>query len=149
MVDEQSLRRPTFVEGTRIQLADGQAWSLPDHPPYKEDFEHLAALREIGEAEDAADLLRAELALAIYLLSRNYELAPADFQAILEFAPGDPSLAEMQHTVHELAINQYRAFRRLPSSDASSPNLPTAHWRILSLLRPRNRVGSSKSFWLN
>jgi hypothetical protein len=149
MVDEQSVRRPGFVEGTRIRLANGQEWTFPDHPPSKEDVEHQAVLREIGEAEDAADLLRAELALAIHLLSRNYDLTPEGFQAILDFAPGDPVLAEMQRAVHELATAQYRAFRHLPNSNAGSTLAPMVHWRILKLLKPRSRIGSMRSFWLN
>jgi hypothetical protein len=146
MVDEQSLRRPTFVEGARIPLANGQAWSFPDHPPYKGDVEHFAVLREIGESEDGADLLRAELAFAIHLLRRNYDLSPANFRAILEFAPGDPALAEMQRRVHELAIKQYQALRRLPDSNTSSPNLPTVHRRFFGLFKPRSGIGSSRSF---
>src|SRR4051794_16859975 len=88
MVDEQSLRRPTFVDGKRITLANGQAWSLPDHPPYKDDAEHLGVLRAVCDAEDDADRLRAELALTIFLLSKNYDLLPNDYRAILEFEPG-------------------------------------------------------------
>ena len=79
-------------------------------------------LREVVEAEDAADLLRAELALAIYLLSRNYHLTSKDFQEILEFAPGDPALAEMQRSVHEIATRQTRALRFLPDSNTARPS---------------------------
>ena len=68
MIDEEALRLPTFVEGTRIGLANGQAWSLPDPPAYEEDDEHQGLLRAIGEAEDERERLRAELALTIHLL---------------------------------------------------------------------------------
>src|SRR5258708_2794017 len=119
MVDEQAHRRPTFAEGVRIRLANGQAWSFPDHPPCKDDQEHHAVLRGIIESEDAADRLRAELALTIFLLSRNYDLMPGDYRAILEFAPGDPALSEMQRSIHELAIDQIRGLRQHPDSDPS------------------------------
>src|SRR5947209_20097825 len=101
MVEEHSLRRPSFADGTRITLADGQAWSFPDQPPSKDDPEHLALLRGVSEAEDDAERLRAELALTIFLLSRNYNLLPQDYRAILEFDPGDTALAAMQHAIHE------------------------------------------------
>jgi hypothetical protein len=149
MVDEQALRRSTFAEGARIRLANGQAWSFPDHLPYKDDLEHLALLREIIEAEDAADCLRAELALAILLLSRNYNLTPGNFQAILEFAPGDPALSEMQRSVHELATDQIRALGRSPDSKPGPSSFPNAHWRIINLLKRQNRVESARSFWPN
>jgi hypothetical protein len=149
MVDEQALRRSTFTEGVRIRLANGQAWSLPDHRPYKDDPEHLAVLREIIEAEDAADCLRAELALAILLLSRNYDLTPDAFQAVLEFAPGDPALSEMQRSVHELATDQIRALGRFPDSNPGPSLLPKTHWRIVDLLKRQNRVESARSFWSN
>jgi hypothetical protein len=150
MVDEQALRRPAFSEGLRIRLANGQAWSLPDQPPYKEDLEHLAVLREITEAEDAPDRLRGELALTIYLLSRNYDLLPDDYRVILEFAPGDPALAEMQAAVHDLANEQIRVLRRLADSGPSGPaRLPNTHWRIFNILKPRQRVESARSSWRN
>jgi len=145
MVDEQALRRPSYVEGTRIRLADGQLWTFPDHPPYKEDLEHIAVLREVGEAEDAADLLRAELALAIYLLSRNYHLTPKDFQEILEFASGDRALAEMQRSVHEIATRHIRALRLLPDSNTGSSVVPPTHGRLFNLLKPRTRNDSPRS----
>src|SRR3954447_13765680 len=126
MADEYSLRRPSFAEGTRITLADGQAWSLPDHPPYNDDPEHLALLRGVSEAEDDAERLRAELALAIFLLSRNYDLLPRDYRAILQFEPGDPALAEMQRAVHTLAADQVRALRLLDQSASSPSPVPKA-----------------------
>jgi hypothetical protein len=149
MVDEQALRRPSYVEGTRIRLANGQVWTFPDHPPCAEDLEHIAVLREVGEAEDASDRLRAELALAIYLLSRNYHLMPKDFQVILEFAPGDPVLAEMQRSVHEIATKQTRALRLLADPNTVSAFVPPTHRRLFNLLKPRTRTDSPRSFWFN
>jgi hypothetical protein len=108
MVDEQALRRPDFVEGRRILLANGQEWSFPDDSPFH-DAEHIALLRAIGESEDQADRLRGELALTILLLSRNYDLSAADYQAILDFPPSDPSLDALQHAVHDLAGEQLQA----------------------------------------
>src|SRR4051812_12212403 len=104
MIDERALRRPNYVEGKGIRLANGQVWSFPERPPLQDDHELIAVLREIGESEDEPDQLRAELTLAILLLSRNYDLTPADYQAILGFDPGDPALEEMQRGVDEIAM---------------------------------------------
>ena len=146
MVDEQLLRRPTFAEGVRIRLADGQAWSLPDHPPYREDDEHIAVLRAIGEAEEALERTRCELVLAIVLLSRNYDLTSRDYQAILGYAPGDPALAEMQRAVHALARKQCQGLRRLPKPDpnAHSPLPRPHHCSLGNFLRRQNRVAGSR-----
>jgi hypothetical protein len=145
MVDEQALRRPDFVEGRRILLANGQAWSFPDHPPLHDD-EHIAALRAIGEAEDRADRLRAKMALTILLLSRNYDLSPSDYQAILGFRRSDPALAALQHAIHELAVEQLRALpRRSGAYSNSNPPAPRmTHWRLTRLFRPRSRIGKSR-----
>ncbi len=108
MVVEQSARRPAFKEGTRIVLADGQAWSLPGRWSDRDDPEFDAILRAVFEAEDVADRLRHELALTILLLSRNYQLGPGDYQALLGFPPGAAALATMQRTLHEFVLDQAR-----------------------------------------
>lgn len=148
-MDEQALRRPAFVEGTRIRLANGQDWSFPDQPLHPEDHELIAVLRAIVEAEDESERLRGELALSILLLSRNYDLSPTDFQAILSYAPGDPALAEMQHVVHDLATRHSRDLLRLSNPNSNSLPLSVTHWRLANLLKPRNRAGSNRSSWIN
>jgi hypothetical protein len=149
MVDEQALRRPDFVEGRRILLGNGQRWSFPDHPPLHDDAEHIASLRAIGEAEDRADRLRAELALTILLLSRNYDLSPSDYQAILSFPPSDPSLAALQDAIHELAVEQLRALPQLLAANSDPPAPQKSHWRLASLFGPWSRIGKSRSSWLS
>jgi len=134
MVDEKALRLPTFVEGTRIGLANGQAWSLPDPPSYGEDDEHQALLRVIVEAEDEPERLRAELALTIFLLSRNYHLTSTDYTELLDYAPGDPALGEMQAAVGELATGQSRTLRPLAAANSAVLHSPPAFWRLTHLL---------------
>jgi hypothetical protein len=145
MIDELALRRPSFEEGEHIRLANGQEWTLPNHPPYNDDLEHQDVLRGIIEAEDVPERLRAELALTILLLSRNYDLLPEEYHSILEFAPGDPQLGELQDTVHQLAREQIRTLRRLPNPDKAPTRLPGSHCRLFGLLRPRKRAESRVS----
>jgi hypothetical protein len=143
MVDEKALRRADFVEGRHILLANGQEWSFPDHPPHRDDAEHIALLRAIGESEDQADRLRAELALTILLLSRNYDLSPSDYQAILGFRPSDRSLAALQHAIHELVVEQLRTLPRLLGANSNPPAPQRTHWRLAGLLGPHSRIGKS------
>ncbi len=110
MVDEQARRRSIFNEGTRIRLADGQFWSLPGRWSDHADPEYDATFMAIFEAEDVAERLRAELALTILLLSRNYELTPEQFQELLGFPPDSPSLLEMQRAVHEMVLDRARTW---------------------------------------
>ena len=136
MRDERALRRPTFAEGRRLTLADGQTWSLPERPADHDDPKYDAMLRMIGEAEDEADRLRSELALSIFLLARNYELTPEAFQVLLDFAPGDPAQAQMQRDVHALAVEQ---IRRVPwagsAPEAEEPEPLSCSWKMLARVR--------------
>ncbi len=111
MIDEKARRRLTFVEGTKIRLADGQYWSLPGRWSECLDPEYDATFAAVFEAEDNSERLLAELALTILLLSRNYELTPEQFQEILSFPPNAPTLAEMQRAVHEMVLADVRSSR--------------------------------------
>jgi hypothetical protein len=141
MADEKALRRPTFVEGRRVVLADGQSWSLPTHRADRADPEYDAILRMVREAEDASDRLRSELALTIFLLSRNYQLTPDVLQEILGFSPDDPALVVMQQTVHALAVE---SMRDLPEEASSPiPERPAQacfHWNLLARFRTRRSL---------
>jgi hypothetical protein len=137
MIDEQALRRPTFVEGTPIRLANGQSWSLPDPPPYQEDDAHRLVLQAIGEAEDQRERLRGERALTVLLLTRNYHLRAADYAELLDFAPDDPALAEMQAAVSALATRQRLALRPVGAANpAVRGALPALDWFTHRFRRP-------------
>src|SRR5437868_6310544 len=90
-VDEPAARRPGFVDGRRVTLADGRNWALPPRDPSRADPECDALLSALLDAEDRPESLRAGLALLIFLLDRNYSLGPADLSALLTFPPGDPA----------------------------------------------------------
>jgi hypothetical protein len=56
------------------------------HPPAAGvDRAYDAMIRIHHESEDAAEERRIELAMAILLLSRNYEGKPAEYEAIFSF----------------------------------------------------------------
>jgi hypothetical protein len=85
MVDESVHRRATFREGKWLRMADGQDWSFPRPPAPGADLEFDATLRTLHEAESWDEALRAEFALAILLLSRNYDLMPREYEQIFGF----------------------------------------------------------------
>jgi hypothetical protein len=83
MSEESTLRRPDFLGGTPIVLADGQAWIFPgppgQSPSTQDDADGVVAalfalptyeflIAALDEADSEAESLRAELSLAIFLL---------------------------------------------------------------------------------
>jgi|GEM_PF-1389145 len=115
--DECSARRPAFVDGPRVRLADGRVWTLPHRDVSRDDPEYDALVAAVFEAEDEAEALRAGLALTIFLLDRNYDLGPDALSALLTFPPGDPDLVELQRDVHALALKSARRTGRASPSE--------------------------------
>ena len=107
----------------RSQARRGPAEVTAAHDP---DCE--ATVAAVLEAEDEAERLRAELALAILLLATNYDLAPSDYGALLDYPPGDPALAAVQRAFHDLAMDYVRAGRPTaesrPATRGWTSNLP-------------------------
>ena len=113
MLDEQALRRPNFLTGPPVRLADGQAWTFPEAPAAGASGAfgpgYGAAVAAVREAEDEVGVLQAELALAMRLLHRNYDLRPSDFFRVLSYRSGDPALAAFQRAFHALAREHVEA----------------------------------------
>ena len=114
MVAEKSTRRPEFVEGRAVRLTDGQEWSLPIRDPARHEPEYDALLSVICEVEDRAEGMLAELALTIFLLNRNYDLAPTELARLLDFPSNDPGLCALQDTVHGVVLESLRRLHREP-----------------------------------
>jgi hypothetical protein len=89
---EAGFRRPDFLGGRFVRLADGRGWAFPGPSEIAAagqtlGAEVMALLVGIAEAEDEADRLRGELALAIRLLAINYDLSSADYSRLLSSPP--------------------------------------------------------------
>ncbi|WP_169979043.1 hypothetical protein [Tautonia rosea] len=124
MLDEKSLRRPDFMEGIALRLADGGFWTVPMPPQglstskpltaargrTLESFgpRYLALLNAVRDAEDDTEVLRFELALAICLLRQNYQLDPSTLASLLSFTHKD-DLTRMQRSMSEVASAHLRA----------------------------------------
>lgn len=99
---EKDHRRPDFVEGTPVKLADGQEWILPRpwvrmYPVVAEDGSvQVGGGITFGPEDDElvdqlflADTLlakaTAEFAMAVRLLRRNYDLPAEAYSKLLVF----------------------------------------------------------------
>lgn len=109
MLDEKARRKPEFVEGYSITLADGQTWYMPKprfrfKPKFVEGKVEIAAGATFGPESDAevdvlygvvdvegSEFLRVKLALAVRLLRANYDLTDDDLIDLLVLEPGDPA----------------------------------------------------------
>jgi hypothetical protein len=89
MPKESDCRRPDFVEGRPVALADGQEWVLPI-PRVKSDWQWLAA----------------HVAAARFLLLRNYQLAEADIEGLVQFDYGDSLHDELRRAVEAAATGR-------------------------------------------
>jgi hypothetical protein len=128
-------------------MADGQDWALPDPPdepspsgrPGVGGYEDLGpeyeeAVAGVLEAEDEPGRRRAELALAIALLSRNYRLRPDDYWELLDAESGSPASRALAESLRGLAAAHAerlrarrgrQAPRPAPAEEAESPGSPS------------------------
>lgn len=114
MILESSRRRLTFKEGVGFLLADGQYWELPIDPPGADrgasasmrgrptEAEFQELLIEAQEAESDDEANRYNLAVAIHLLSRNYELEAQELRALLNFPPSSAAADSLMRRVSQL-----------------------------------------------
>jgi len=117
--NERLARRPSFKEGAKVWLSDGQPWTLPPCDPSRDEPDYTALLRAIEEAETRFEGLRLELALTIFLLNRNYALSPERLNDLLCFSPDDPAVTVFQRDVHRFVLAQ---FERCPPALLPRPN---------------------------
>lgn len=119
---ERSRRRDDFDErySSPVVLSDGQAWFLPKpwvaiHPvfadgrpvdswkcfTYGPDLDAL--IEAIRDAEGTVDSVMAGVALAAFLLRRNYDLSDEDLAAILVYQVGDDASRAWLSAVFDVA----------------------------------------------
>ncbi len=121
MPGETTLRRPTFRDGNRIRMADDQEWSFPDPPPAGVDAQFDALVEALREAEDHDEVLRIELAISILLLSRNYNLTPADYRRIFDFEGDCARLSAVQTAVSALISSRVNCAASTSAPDDDAP----------------------------
>lgn len=128
MFDERARRRPDFFQGISIRLADGRDWWVPAPEDLivadgeSEDSDYVELIAAVAHAEDASDLGRAELALGIYLLERNYRLEAEELQILLEGPPDGSQAATVRASLRLIA--EYHVPRQTVEELASGSALP-------------------------
>lgn len=140
---ETRSRRDEFLGGLPVRLADGQEWAFAGprelgaaDPALRAEVMGLIAA--IAEAQDEPERLRGELALGICLLAANYELSPADFIRLLDWAPGDPGKAAMQSAFRSLAGRHFEASQLRKLSPPSTT--PGRRFRLPAFRPLRHKV---------
>jgi hypothetical protein len=111
-LDEKSLRKPGFVEGSKVTLADGQEWMVPKPklrfkptiidgrveigggPSFGPEFDDKLDILFGVTDSDPSERLRIKFELAVKLLAANYDLQPDDFAELIVLEPGDPASDE-------------------------------------------------------
>ena len=161
MHDEVVLQDPRLLPGRPIRMADGRSWTIPlpskeldavlDDAPIGQEAtfrrDYFATVEAVLEAEDEGERRRAELALAICLLGRNYKLSPAGFQVILETAPGDPTAMGMADAFRRIGQEHTRSLRLRagkgfnPPRQTEVPNLSLRHAGLSGLRRFTHPLG--------
>jgi hypothetical protein len=155
MSREVSDRRPRFQEGREISLADQRAWifplpaAIPRLVGEATRKEYLGLLRAYAEGEDASERRLAELAFGIFLLDLNYEVGPADLQALLTFPPGSRAQAELEDAFRSLVLDHLDALAGAVSEPSPEPlpdRVVAPAWaRLLSWLK--TQVSSRRFSW--
>lgn len=122
-LDENRLRRPEFLEGVPIPLADGQTWHFPrptidvvpevradgavklaSRPSFGPGYDDL--IDAFHQASTPAEQLRALFTLAIDLLSRNYNLEPGHYPQLLRFRGGDRECETTWQQIVDVALGR-------------------------------------------
>ena len=120
-LDEQSRRRPDFVEGVPVALANGQEWHFPKPQvrirPRIEGGKVLAVsgsfthggdydkqLAAFHEAADGGDQAVQMFAMAVGLLSMNYTLSDDELGDLLSFVVGTEAGDAMRQELVEVVL---------------------------------------------
>ena len=124
-LDERSLRRPGFTEGTSVVLGDGQAWTFPRpwlrlYPVrrpdgsiavggglgFDADYDELADRLAAGESDDPLQRLELQFRLAAGLLCRNYNLTDAHLRRLLAVDLDDEACRERWERINEVLLGR-------------------------------------------
>ena len=134
MLTEMDRRREEFLGGIPLMLADEQYWAFPgprETSPegQAQDPGLVALLGVIATSESEADRRRAELALAIRLLGRNYQLTPAEYQELLGSSGSEATRKRLMASFQDLARRHGEALQPRPATSESGPT-PSRRFRF-------------------
>jgi len=136
MVEEKVRRRADFQLGRWVRMGDRQQWMFPPPPAPGLDPEYDALIRIHRESEDADDERRIELAIAILLLSRNYDPKPEEYAAIFSFGADKSARSTAWSAISEVVRHDLENQRgnRLPAQPQFTTPLFHTHFRTVRTL---------------
>jgi len=123
MLDEKALRKPTFIDGHKVTLADGQAWTFPrprirlrpkigvdgrvdigGGPSFGPEYDdQLDVLFGAVDAEPV-ERLRVKFEVAVRLLRSNYDLTDRDVGELIVLEPGDAASDERWEQLSDVLL---------------------------------------------
>jgi hypothetical protein len=152
MVEEKVRRRAGFQVGRQVRMGDRQHWMFPTPPAPGIDPEYDGLVRVHDESEDADDERRIELAMAILLLSRNYDPTPDEYEAIFSFGLDRSAQSTAEAAISEVVrrdLENDRGNRLAAQPRASTPLFDTHFLGIQKAVRSyADRVRSTLAPWL-
>jgi hypothetical protein len=133
MVSEKVRRRAGFQMGRLVRMGDRQHWMFPPPPAPGSDPDYDGLIRVHHESEDGRDEREIELAMAILLLSRNYDPTPDEYVSIFSFGTDQSARSTAQAAISDIVCRDLENQRgnRLPAQPYSST--PRFHARFLSI----------------
>lgn len=135
MFTEMERRRDEFLGGIPLMLADEQYWAFPGPRELSPEGQArdpglVALLGVIATSESEADRHRAELALAIRLLGRNYRLTPTEYQELLGAKGSERIRGRMLAGFHDLACRHAEALQPRADAPETSGPKPSRRFRF-------------------
>ena len=125
MLDEKSLRKPGFLEGVRIKLADGQEWEIPKpvyqiFPKFQDDgscsvhskvtfggeIDYFLDLDAAPEGADIVDDITRRMMVMGKLLRRNYDLTGEQLSSLLSMNRREPESAAMWLVIDRILVGE-------------------------------------------
>ena len=128
MVEEKVRRRAGFQSGRWVRMGDRQQWMFPPPPAPGIDPEYDALSRIHQESEDADDERRIELAMAILLLSRNYDLMPDEYVAIFSFGTDPSAKSTAQAAISEVVRRDRKRLNLHSTMSPPGSRTRLRHW---------------------
>jgi hypothetical protein len=130
MVAEKARRRAGFQDGVWIRMADGQEWLFKNPPVPGVDAEYDGLVQGLLEAEDQHEARKFELAIALLLLSKNYQPSPREYQDIFCFDGSDEAQSSATKAISTLIFSDLERRRRhvageRPAAAVQFPRLGT------------------------
>jgi len=117
-------------------MGNRQQWMFPPPPAPGLDPDYDALIRIHRESEDADDEERIELAMAILLLSRNYDPKPEEYAAIFSFGADEPARSSARAAISEVVRHDLENQRvsRLPAQPQFTTPFFHTHFRTVRTL---------------